>query len=302
MARVGVDGLLVLDKPRGFTSRAAVNRAQRWFPRGTRLGHTGTLDPLATGVLVLCAGQATRLAEYVQAMEKVYRTTLRLGQRSSTDDADGEISSVVVDRPPDEAVLRQTLTEFLGEIDQVPPAFSAARITGRRAYDLARAGAAVSLQPRRVRIYDLRVLSYEYPRLELEVRCGKGTYIRSLARDLGTHLGCGALVETLRRTRVGAFTVETAVSLEAEPALARQRLLPLESAVAELPHRTLPSADLDRLRHGQALTLAGTSIDLHPGQEVALFDAQGWLAAVARLDGEARTLQPQKVLAAPSGG
>ena len=180
MPRMTVDGLLVVDKPGGMTSRDAVNRAMAWFPRGHALGHTGTLDPLATGVLVLCAGQATRLAEYVQAMEKSYRTTLRLGQRSSTDDADGDIRTVAVGPSPPETGIREALRAFIGDIEQVPPAFSAAKITGQRAYDLARAGRAVALEPRRVHVYDIHMLDYQYPRLELDVRCGKGTYIRSL--------------------------------------------------------------------------------------------------------------------------
>src|SRR5437588_7324468 len=127
-------GLLVLDKPGGLTSRDAVDRALRWFPRGTRLGHTGTLDPLATGVLVLCAGVATRLTQYVQDMAKTYRTCLRLGARSDTDDADGTVTPVPVGRPPERAEVLARLGEFVGALDQVPPAYSAARVTGRRAY------------------------------------------------------------------------------------------------------------------------------------------------------------------------
>src|SRR5262245_48640995 len=142
-------GLLVLDKPGGMTSRDVVDRALRWFPRGTRIGHTGTLDPLATGVLVLCIGVATRLTEYVQAMRKTYRAGLRLGARSDTDDADGIITAVAGVPAPSRATVEERLRAFLGAIDQVPPVFSAAKVTGRRAYDLARRGEAVSLQARR---------------------------------------------------------------------------------------------------------------------------------------------------------
>src|SRR5205823_760906 len=145
------DGLLVVDKPTGITSRAAVDRAQRWFPRGTRLGHTGTLDPLATGVLVLCAGIATRLAEYVQHMAKTYRTTVRLGARSDTDDADGTVTPVQVECAPERAAVEESLRGSLGDIEQVPPAFSAAKVTGKRAYDLARRGEEVTLAARHVR-------------------------------------------------------------------------------------------------------------------------------------------------------
>jgi tRNA pseudouridine55 synthase len=214
-------GLVVLDKPGGMTSRDAVDAALRWFPRGTRVGHTGTLDPLATGVLVLCVGSATRLTEYVQQMAKTYRTTVRLGARSDTDDADGTVTPVDVLHPPQREELENCLQTFLGEIEQVPPAFSAAKVTGRRAYDLARQGREVALEARRVRIDGIDVLRYEYPEADLEVRCGKGTYIRSLARDVGERLGCGGLVQVLRRTRVGPFQAADAVSLEADAATAR---------------------------------------------------------------------------------
>src|SRR5262249_14807566 len=169
-------GLLVIDKPGGITSRDAVDRALRWFPRGTRVGHTGTLDPLATGVLVLCVGSATRLTEYVQQMGKTYRTTVRLGARSDTDDADGTVTPVVGAVAPTREQLDACLQGFLGEFEQVPPAFSAAKVTGQRAYDLARKGQEVTLQPRKVRVDGIDVLRYDYPEADLEVRCGKGTY------------------------------------------------------------------------------------------------------------------------------
>src|SRR5690349_8551537 len=208
-------GLLVLDKPLGVTSRAAVDRALRWFPRGTRLGHTGTLDPLATGVLVLCVGHATRLTEYVQAMGKAYTADVVLGARSATDDAEGPITPATVKRPPDRVAVNAGLAQFVGAVEQVPPAFSAAKVTGQRAYDLARRGGAVDLTPRTVRIDRIDVLEFDYPRLRLEVLCGKGTYIRSLARDLGDRLGCGAYLGGLRRTRVGPFTPADAALLDA---------------------------------------------------------------------------------------
>jgi tRNA pseudouridine55 synthase len=293
--REAVDGLLVLDKPGGITSRDAVDRAQRWFPRRTRIGHTGTLDPLATGVLVLCLGVATRFTEYVQRMGKTYRSTFRLGARSDTDDADGTVTPVVAAPVPSEAEVRVCLAGLVGEIDQTPPAYSAAKVTGRRAYDLARRGEDVTLAPRRVQIYGIDVLAYRYPLLDVEVRCGKGTYIRSLARDAGERLGCGGLVEVLRRTRVGPFTADAAVSPEASAAAARAALLPLESAVVELPRVTLPAAEAARLRNGQAVSLNVAP----PAGECAVFDAAGALIAVGAYDPGRRLLAPAKVL--PSG-
>ena len=291
-------GLLVLDKPGGMTSREAVDRALRLFPRGTRMGHTGTLDPLATGVLVLCVGAATRLTEYVQRMMKTYRTRLLLGARSDTDDADGTVMPVAVDRPPDREEVLRLLVEFIGVLDQVPPAYSAAKVTGRRAYDLARQGEEVTLQPRRVQVYGIDLLAYDYPRLELEVSCGKGTYIRSLARDLGERLGCGALVETLRRTRVGPFEPGNAVSLDADAATARSRLLPVSAAVAELPGVTLDAGDISRLRQGQGVRLRDAALlaGNEASNEVAVYDAAGGLVAVAVIDRVQRALRPDKVL------
>jgi tRNA pseudouridine55 synthase len=298
-------GLLVLDKPAGLTSRAAVDRAQRWFPRGTRLGHTGTLDPLATGVLVLCVGAATRLTEHVQDMAKTYRAGVLLGARSDTDDADGQVNPVDVAMPPELSAVRARLEEFLGQIEQVPPAYSAAKVTGRRAYDLARRGEEVALQARKVRIDAIEILSYAWPRLELEVRCGKGTYIRALARDLGERLGCGGMIETLRRTRVGPFAAEDAVPLDADAPTAVARLQPLSAALAELPRVDVTAPEASRLRNGQPARPgqigAGPALPAGGG-EVAVFGPHGALVGVARLDGSARLLRPVKILPAESAG
>jgi tRNA pseudouridine55 synthase len=289
----------VLDKPSGLTSRDAVDRALPWFPRGTRIGHTGTLDPLATGMLVLCVGTATRLSEYVQRMDKTYRTALLLGARSDTDDADGQIEAAPAGPPPERAAVVHELQAFIGEIEQVPPAYSAAKVSGRRAYDMARKGEEASLQPRRVHIYGIDVRWYAYPRLELEVHCGKGTYIRSLARDLGDRLGCGALVQTLRRLRVGPFTAEDALPLDTDAATARARLLPVEAAVAALPRVILEAPDVKRLRQGQGVPLANEALSAdapHRDAEVAVFDRASALVAVAAVNDEKRLLLPVKVL------
>jgi tRNA pseudouridine55 synthase len=289
------DGLLVLDKPSCMTSRAALDRAARWFPRRTRLGHTGTLDPLATGVLVLCLGQATRLAEYVQRMAKTYRTRLQLGARSDTDDADGTITLVEAAQAPEAAAVAEAVAGLVGEIEQVPPGYSAAKVAGRRAYDLARQGKEVVLASRRVCVHGIDVLAYEYPHLDLEIRCGKGTYVRSLARDLGDRLGCGALVQTLRRLRVGPFTVDDAMTLETDVATVRSRLLPPAVAVADLPSVALAAAELEKMRHGQAVPVR--SEGLISGPEVAVFNEAGRLKAVARMDVCRGLLFPEKVLA-----
>jgi tRNA pseudouridine55 synthase len=299
MKAAPVHGLLVLDKAGGLTSRAALDRALRWFPRGTRMGHTGTLDPLATGVLVLCVGAATRLTEYVQDMAKTYRAGILLGARSDTDDADGTVTPQAVDRTPDRETVVRRLAEFVGELEQVPPAYSAAKVTGKRAYDLARQGEEVTLKPRRVRIYAIDLRDYTYPHLDLEVHCGKGTYIRSLARDLGERLGCGALVESLRRTRVGPFTEAQAIGLETDEATARARLMPVAAAVTDLPPITLPAAEVRRLRQGNAIMVSGAMLTGHPAadtHETAVFDGSGKLVAVGTVCRSRRSLRPVKVI------
>jgi tRNA pseudouridine55 synthase len=293
-----IHGLVVLDKPAGITSRDAVNRALRWFPGRTRIGHTGTLDPLATGVLVLCIGMATRLTEYVQRMGKTYRTVILLGARSDTDDADGFIQPVLEALVPDPSRVTQSVVEFVGDIEQLPPAFSAAKVAGRRAYDLARQGDDVRLSSRRVRVHGIDVLSYAYPRLELEVRCGKGTYIRSLARDLGERLGCGAYVQELRRTQVGPFGAADTVSLDADSATAHSRLLPVATAVAELHHLKLPPAEIASLQHGRTIDLPAQLLaqgQLDGVVEVAVFTENGCLAGIGTVELAQGRLRPSKI-------
>ncbi len=287
------NGLWVLDKPARLTSRAAVNRALGWLPRGARVGHTGTLDPLATGVLVLCIGSATRLAEHVQAMPKVYEAGIVLGARSDTDDADGAITPSIDVTPPSDNAIVTALQHFVGELSQTPPAYSAAKISGRRAYDLARKGADLELAPRKVAVHAIEVVRCEYPRLDVVVRCGKGTYIRSLARDLGDVLGCGGYIASLRRTRVGVFRVEDALTLEADVPTARSRLLPLALAVGALPRRVLSAQEVTRVCHG--LTVAADEA-YAANAEVALFDAAGMFIAIACHDAAQQRLKPAKVM------
>ena len=199
-------GVLNLNKPGGMTSRDVVDLVSRPLRKAkVKVGHAGTLDPLATGVLVVCVGSATRLIEYVQRMPKAYRTVVLLGARSDTLDADGKVEAVEDPPIPTEAEVRSALLTQVGTISQMPPQFSALKVEGKRAYDLAREGQAVELAARPVRIDQVELISYAWPRLELQVDCGSGTYIRSIARDIGEILGCGGLVEVLTRTRIGPF-------------------------------------------------------------------------------------------------
>jgi tRNA pseudouridine55 synthase len=285
-----LSGLLVIDKPLRMTSRDAINRAWRWLPRGNRIGHTGTLDPLATGVLVVCVGAATRLAEYVQRMEKVYRAGIRLGVRSSTDDGEGSLTLWSVTTPPGVDQVAEALRAFLGTIDQVPPDHSAAKVTGRRAYALARQGKDVKLAPRPVEVHGITLVGYAYPRLDIEVRCGKGTYIRALARDVGDRLGCGAYLEDLRRERVGHFEMGDALPLDVDRETALDRLLPPAEAVRDLRRLELAQDQVVRLHMGQGVPSPGW---LEDGEEIAVVSAAGELLAVGQAAGG--LILPRKV-------
>jgi tRNA pseudouridine55 synthase len=294
-----VHGLLVIDKPRGMSSREAVNGVQSWFPAGTRIGHTGTLDPLATGVLVLCLGKATRLAEYVREQTKVYHTRIRLGARSDSADAEGDITPVNVTAVPEESDVRRSLAHFTGRIEQVPPAFSAIKVAGQRAYKLARRGHDPPLKARPVQVDRIDLLAYAYPQLEIQVSCGEGTYIRSLARDIGERLGCGGYVETLRRLKVGSFGVEDALTLDARAEAAWARLLPLGAAF-DGPTLTLDDDSIRKLQQGQSIvTPASEAETCAPGERMAVFARDGELAAIcaAERDGERSVLlRPLKVI------
>lgn len=249
-------GLLNVNKPAGPTSHDIVARVRR----GTgvrKIGHAGTLDPMATGVLVLCLGAATRLSEYVMASRKVYRAQVRFGVETDTYDAEG---TVVASRPVSltRAAVEAALDPFRGEIEQVPPMYSAIQQGGRRLYDLARAGQDVPREARPVTIERLELLAWDPPLATLEVACSPGTYIRSLAHDLGQALGAGAHLAALERVTSGRFTIETAVAWDAlEAAMAdgtwARWLLPADCAVADLLALQLDSAQSDAVRRGQRI-------------------------------------------------
>ena len=288
-------GVVNLNKPPGITSRALVDRVVRLCPR-TKVGHAGTLDPLASGVLLVCVGSATRLIESLQRLPKVYRAVVRLGARSDTLDADGQIVEVEDPPVPTEDLLRQALSGQVGEIRQLPPQYSALKVKGQRAYDLARAGRAVDLEPRIVRIDRADLLSYRWPHLELEVECGAGTYIRSIARDVGEEVGCGGLIETLVRTRIGPFTLEESLDGEnlSHESLSRH-LRPLRDAVADLPAITLNESQVAEVVQGRSLVAASLALDSIPSGEIALLGPDGRLVALARGDPLQRTIHPHKV-------
>lgn len=210
------DGLIILDKSAGMRSARAVSEVQRLLPRGTRIGHGGTLDPFATGVLVLLVGRATRRCEQIMGLPKAYEAEIKLGATTATDDPDSaEQPTVPPPRPPTRAEIEAALGRFVGEIQQRPPVFSAIKLGGKRACDRVRAGQRnIVLQPRTVHVYGIELLSYEWPIVRTRIRCGRGTYIRSIARDLGAALGVGGYVRGLRRMSVGEYSVANAVRLD----------------------------------------------------------------------------------------
>ena len=263
---MSIFGLLNLNKPSGMTSRDAINRVQRLLPRRTKIGHAGTLDPLARGVLVASLGPATRLIDHVQRMPKSYTGTFLLGRHSPTEDTDGEVQELVDPVKPTREELVAAAARFVGRIEQQPPAFSALKVAGRRAYDLARAGKKVELASRPVDIYRLEVIAYDYPELTLDVQCGSGTYIRSLGRDLARSLGTEAVMSALVRTAIGDFAIDHAVDPTTldESSLASHLLPPL-TAVAALPRITLTDDEVTEIRHGRTIAYRPGTMD-HAGQ------------------------------------
>jgi len=285
-----MDGILNLNKPQGLTSHDVVSRV-RTVAGQRRVGHAGTLDPMATGVLILCLGRATRLAEYLVASSKVYRARIRLGITTDTYDAEGKVveeQPVEVGRAAVEAALKQ----FRGPILQVPPMYSALKHDGRRLYELARQGVTVEREPRPVDVTRLEMTAWEPPELTLEVACSPGTYVRSLAHDLGQALGCGAHLTRLVRLASGDFRLEDAVPLAD---LTRERLpsllLPPDTALRQHPALHLDERGARAVRSGRAVTG-------HPPQGQALVRAygpDGTFLAVLEYQPERAVWHPRKV-------
>jgi tRNA pseudouridine55 synthase len=289
-------GVLNLAKPGGMTSRDVVDLISRPL-RKVKVGHAGTLDPLATGVLVVCLGRATRLIEYVQRMPKTYRTVVRLGARSDTLDADGRVEVEPSPRVPTELEVRSALAEQVGTIAQVPPQFSALKVEGKRAYDLARVGQSVELAAREVRIDRVELLSYAWPLLQLQVDCGSGTYIRSIARDVGEALGCGGLVEVLVRTRIGPFRLDDAIDPTGQPIdTILAHLRPTVEALGDLPRLAISAEQVGAIGMGKALLAPEVEGAGGLEGEVALIGPDGELIAVAEVGGPSEAIRPRRVL------
>jgi tRNA pseudouridine55 synthase len=289
-----VDGWVVLDKPVGLGSTPAVGKVRRLFG-AQKAGHGGTLDPLASGVLPIALGEATKTVPFVMDGRKEYRFTLRFGEARATEDAEGEVTATSEVRP-DDAAIAVSLPAFIGEITQMPPAFSALKIDGKRAYDLARAGETVELKPRQVLIERLEFTGRpDRDHADFVVQCGKGTYIRSLGRDLALALGTVGHLSMLRRTVVGPFREEGSISLSKLEALGHipallGALAPVATALDDIPALAMTEAQADRLRQGQPVLLTR---DAPPSGALVRAEQDGRLVALVRSDGV--SLQPVRV-------
>jgi len=285
-------GLLNIDKPAGVTSRDVVNRVQR-LVRPHKVGHAGTLDPLATGVLVAAIGPATRLVEYVQRMPKTYQGTFLLGRVSDTEDVDGKVVDLPNASIPKREGILAAIPRFLGTIEQRPPAYSALKVAGRAAYKLARRGEAVDLAPRPVEIISIDLMRYDYPELELRVQCGGGTYIRSLGRDLAESLGTGAVLSALRRLAIGPFNAAQGIAIdELDGPTIEASLLPPLLALGELPQIVVSDEEIARIRQGQIISATSDP----SATEIAAVDSGDRLVAILKPAGDHK-LTPLKCFA-----
>jgi tRNA pseudouridine55 synthase len=283
-----MNGLINLNKPVGPSSFQMIAQLRR-LTGERKLGHAGTLDPLASGVLPICVGKAVRLSEYLQTDHKVYEAEVTFGVRTTTDDAEGQVIArqpVTLTREEVESVLR----EFVGEQEQVPPQFAAIKIGGQPLYKSARRGQTIDVPPRHINIERLTLLGWDSPRAQVEVACSKGTYVRALARDIGERTGCGAYLSALTRTQCGAFSLREAVSVEALAGDWRAHLLPMDFGLQHWDAVRLDAAQTRRI-------LSGLSVEYDQPFKtlVRAYDNSGHFFAVLKLDAPSGSLRPEKV-------
>ena len=290
-----MDGIFNINKPTGMTSHDVVAAVRRLLHQ-KRVGHTGTLDPAAGGVLPICVGQATRVAEYLSESGKAYQAEIVFGAATDTYDAEGTV--IATASPADLALARieEALQHFLGPQMQVPPRYSAIKIQGQPAYKRARAGEEITLEPRPIVIYSLEVIGWIPPRLALAIECSKGTYIRSLAHDLGMQLGCYAYLDALVRMRSGPFTLSESITLEQlaaaiETNTAQRYLHPVDKALEKYPAITLDAETSERVKHGNAFNLSRA---YSPGL-TRVYDHTGHFLAIAQWNEEQKAWHPEKV-------
>ena len=296
-----VNGFLNFYKPHGMTSMEALRRIKRITGQRQKVGHGGTMDPLARGVLPVCFGQATRLMDYIVEGVKRYRMAVRLGATSVTYDAEGEITVAGDPRGLTPLALEQALQPFIGLIQQKPPMYSAVKVDGQRLYKLARAGVEVERAARDVEIFDIQVVDFALPGITLEVECGRGVYMRSLAHDLGAALGCGGYVTDLVRQYCGGFHASDGVTLEvlegaaADPGGWQTHLYPVDRVLRELRAIRVSPQGERNLRHGQAITMARLPIEPGYLEHFRAYNSEGRFLALVKYDRTANAWQPVKV-------
>ena len=297
-----ISGWVNLDKPYDFGSTQAVGRVRRIF-NAQKAGHAGTLDPLATGILPIALGEATKTVSFLMDADKAYRFTIEWGRTTASFDREGATTATSDVRPTPEQVAA-VLPEFIGDILQVPPAFSAVKVDGERAYDLARAGEAVELKAREVSIYDARVIDVpDADHIEIAVECGKGTYVRAIVRDIAERLGACAHVSALRRTRVGPFDEDSAITLElledlGHKARCLEALLPVETALDDIPELAVTTEDAFKLKQGRPIVLVPRQVEalkarLSPGTRTVSAMEGGSIVALCEM--RAGKLEPSRV-------
>lgn len=297
-----ISGWVNLDKPYDFGSTQAVGRVRRIF-NAQKAGHAGTLDPLATGILPIALGEATKTVSFLMDADKAYRFTIEWGRTTASFDREGATTATSDVRPTAEQVAA-VLPEFIGDIQQVPPAFSAVKVDGERAYDLARAGETVELKARQISIYDARVIDVpDADHIEIAVECGKGTYVRAIVRDIAERLGACAHVSALRRTRVGPFDEDSAITLElledlGHKARCLEALLPVETALDDIPELAVTAEDAFKLKQGRPIVLVPRQVEalkarLTPGTRTVSAMADGVVVALCEM--RAGKLEPSRV-------
>jgi len=294
-----MNGILIVDKPQGWTSHDVVNRA-RHLLRERRIGHTGTLDPLATGVLVLCIGKATRIVRYLESADKEYRAECRLGVITDTQDADGRVLETRAYVPPSRFAVEKVLAAFQGAALQRPPRYSAVKVAGVPSYRLARQGVVQELQERPVTIHTIGLLDYADPVVRFHVTCSKGTYVRTLCSDLGIRLGCGAHLTALVRMRAGRFVLAQAMGVEqlaelAAAGRAEEAAISMDEALGDHPSVTVSSQDAWKIMHGNPVSGYPASAGTGAGDRIRLLEPGGTLIAVGVVQEGA--IRPEVVLA-----
>ena len=288
-----IDGVFLLDKPLGFSSNQALKKIQ-WLFNAKKAGHTGTLDPMATGLLPICLGEATKFSHRLLDAHKSYIATIQLGITTSTGDQEGEVISekeVVLN----EAQLKDTLKKFIGDTTQIPPMYSALKFEGKPLYEYAREGIEIERKSRQIKIFDIKLINIEKSIITIEVLCSKGTYIRTLAEDIGQTMGCGAYLKALERTQTGNFQLSEALSieaLEAMPMAFREKaLMPIDVLLKELSSIKLNMAELDAIKKGQSIDFMSKN-----DKEVRLYSPSGQFVGVGQPDLKGR-LFPKRLIA-----